>query len=185
VLAEHCSTEGRPFEAIEKAVNTRLEPGKPAAAFVERAAAQATLGLDHLVVLTRDPGPPTHSPSSPPRSPTAPTTRRRRRPRRPSRPPRALTMSDLTTLLTTSADGDRDGGSAITDRLLSGGGPDDQDTGAVARDGRGRTTTCVLANLDVPERVASHITRRGHSTASRRTPGATTTPAGRTAPTAE
>jgi alkanesulfonate monooxygenase SsuD/methylene tetrahydromethanopterin reductase-like flavin-dependent oxidoreductase (luciferase family) len=55
VLAEHCRAERRPFDAIEKTVSTRLEPGQPAAAFVERAAALAALGLDHLVVLTRGP----------------------------------------------------------------------------------------------------------------------------------
>ncbi len=55
VLADHCRAEGRPFEAIEKTVSTRLEPGEPAAAFVERAAALAALGLDHLVVFTRGP----------------------------------------------------------------------------------------------------------------------------------
>jgi alkanesulfonate monooxygenase SsuD/methylene tetrahydromethanopterin reductase-like flavin-dependent oxidoreductase (luciferase family) len=53
VLAEHCTAEGRPFEAVEKTVSTRLEPGEPAAAFVERAGALTDLGLDHLVVLTR------------------------------------------------------------------------------------------------------------------------------------
>ncbi len=55
MLAGHCTTEGRPFEAIEKTVSTRLEPGEPAATFVERATALAALGLDHLVVLTRGP----------------------------------------------------------------------------------------------------------------------------------
>jgi alkanesulfonate monooxygenase SsuD/methylene tetrahydromethanopterin reductase-like flavin-dependent oxidoreductase (luciferase family) len=55
VLADHCVTEGRSFDAIEKTVSTRLEPGEPAAAFVERAAALAALGLDHLVVITRGP----------------------------------------------------------------------------------------------------------------------------------
>ena len=42
-------------EAIEKTVSTRLEPGEAAGAFVERAAALATLGVEHLVVLTRGP----------------------------------------------------------------------------------------------------------------------------------
>ena len=55
VLADHCHAEGRPFDAIEKTVSTRLEPGETAGAFVERAAALAALGLDHLVVLTRGP----------------------------------------------------------------------------------------------------------------------------------
>ena len=55
VLAEHCAAAGRPLGAIDKTVSTRLEPGEPAGAFVERAAALAALGLDHLVVLTRGP----------------------------------------------------------------------------------------------------------------------------------
>jgi alkanesulfonate monooxygenase SsuD/methylene tetrahydromethanopterin reductase-like flavin-dependent oxidoreductase (luciferase family) len=55
VLADHCAAEGRPFGAIAKTVSTRLEPGEPADGFVERAAALAEQGLDHLVVLTRGP----------------------------------------------------------------------------------------------------------------------------------
>jgi alkanesulfonate monooxygenase SsuD/methylene tetrahydromethanopterin reductase-like flavin-dependent oxidoreductase (luciferase family) len=55
VLAEHCAAAGRPLGAIDKTVSTRLEPGEPSGAFVERAAALAALGLDHVVVLTRGP----------------------------------------------------------------------------------------------------------------------------------
>jgi alkanesulfonate monooxygenase SsuD/methylene tetrahydromethanopterin reductase-like flavin-dependent oxidoreductase (luciferase family) len=55
VLADHCTAEQRPLEDIEKTVSTRLEPGEAAGLFVERAAALAALGLDHLVVLTRGP----------------------------------------------------------------------------------------------------------------------------------
>src|SRR5262249_47352850 len=53
VLADHCAVEDRPFDAIEKTVSTRLEPGDTVDAFVERAAALAELGMDHLIVLTR------------------------------------------------------------------------------------------------------------------------------------
>ena len=55
VLARHCEEVGRPFEAIEKTVSTRLNPDETAAAFAERCAALAELGLDHAVVIT--PGP--------------------------------------------------------------------------------------------------------------------------------
>jgi alkanesulfonate monooxygenase SsuD/methylene tetrahydromethanopterin reductase-like flavin-dependent oxidoreductase (luciferase family) len=55
VLAAHCTAEGRPFDAIERTVSTRLGPGESAADFVARADALAALGLDHLVVLTRGP----------------------------------------------------------------------------------------------------------------------------------
>jgi alkanesulfonate monooxygenase SsuD/methylene tetrahydromethanopterin reductase-like flavin-dependent oxidoreductase (luciferase family) len=55
VLARHCEEIGRPFEAIEKTVSTRLNAAEPAAAFAERCAALAKLGLDHAVVIT--PGP--------------------------------------------------------------------------------------------------------------------------------
>jgi F420-dependent oxidoreductase-like protein len=55
VLARHCEEIGRPFEAIEKTVSTRLHPDETADAFAERCAALAELGLDHAVVIT--PGP--------------------------------------------------------------------------------------------------------------------------------
>jgi alkanesulfonate monooxygenase SsuD/methylene tetrahydromethanopterin reductase-like flavin-dependent oxidoreductase (luciferase family) len=55
VLARHCDDVGRPFEAIEKTLSTRLEPGEPADSFVERCAAAADLGIEHMVVIT--PGP--------------------------------------------------------------------------------------------------------------------------------
>jgi alkanesulfonate monooxygenase SsuD/methylene tetrahydromethanopterin reductase-like flavin-dependent oxidoreductase (luciferase family) len=55
VLADHCAAEGRPFDAIEKMVSTRLEPGEAPGSFVARAAALGALGMDHLVVLTRGP----------------------------------------------------------------------------------------------------------------------------------
>ena len=55
VLARHCEEVGRPYEAIEKTLSTRLHPGEPAAAFAARCAAAAALGIEHVVVLT--PGP--------------------------------------------------------------------------------------------------------------------------------
>jgi F420-dependent oxidoreductase-like protein len=55
VLARHCEDVGRPFEAIEKTVSTRLNPDDTPGAFAERCAALAELGLDHAVVIT--PGP--------------------------------------------------------------------------------------------------------------------------------
>jgi F420-dependent oxidoreductase-like protein len=55
VPAPHCEEVGRSFEAIEKTISTRLSPDETAAAFAERCAALANLGLDHAVVIT--PGP--------------------------------------------------------------------------------------------------------------------------------
>jgi hypothetical protein len=55
VLAEHCAAAGRPYEAIEKTVSTRLGPDEPAAAFADRCGTLAELGLDHVVVLTSGP----------------------------------------------------------------------------------------------------------------------------------
>jgi F420-dependent oxidoreductase-like protein len=55
VLARHCDEVGRPFGAIEKTLSTRLEPGEPAGSFVDRCAAAADLGIEHMVVIT--PGP--------------------------------------------------------------------------------------------------------------------------------
>ena len=55
VLARHCQEVGRPYEAIEKTLSTRLHPGEPAASFAARCAAAAALGIQHAVVVT--PGP--------------------------------------------------------------------------------------------------------------------------------
>jgi alkanesulfonate monooxygenase SsuD/methylene tetrahydromethanopterin reductase-like flavin-dependent oxidoreductase (luciferase family) len=55
VLARHCAEVGRPYEAIEKTLSTRLHPGEPAGEFAARCAAAAALGIEHVVVLT--PGP--------------------------------------------------------------------------------------------------------------------------------
>jgi F420-dependent oxidoreductase-like protein len=55
VLARHCEAAGRPFEAIEKTVSTRLEDGESADSFAGRCAALAELGLDHVVAITDRP----------------------------------------------------------------------------------------------------------------------------------
>ena len=55
VLAEHCKVAGRPYGEIEKTVSTRLEPGETAAAFAERCAGLAELGIEQAVVITSEP----------------------------------------------------------------------------------------------------------------------------------
>lgn len=55
VLAEHCDAVGRPFDEIEKTLSTRLQPGESPAAFAERCASFADLGIDHAVVITAGP----------------------------------------------------------------------------------------------------------------------------------
>ncbi|HZD00414.1 MAG TPA: LLM class F420-dependent oxidoreductase [Actinomycetes bacterium] len=52
VLARHCEAVGRPYEAIEKTLSTRLEAGESTDAFVSRCAAAAALGIQHMVVIT-------------------------------------------------------------------------------------------------------------------------------------
>jgi F420-dependent oxidoreductase-like protein len=55
VLARHCEQVGRPYEAIEKTLSTRLEPGESTDSFVGRCAAAAMLGIQHVVVITSGP----------------------------------------------------------------------------------------------------------------------------------
>jgi F420-dependent oxidoreductase-like protein len=55
ILARHCEAVGRPYEEIEKTISTRLSPGEPTDAFVERCAALAALGIQHAVVITSGP----------------------------------------------------------------------------------------------------------------------------------
>ena len=55
VLAEHCEAAGRPYAEIEKTVSTRLEPSETAAAFAERCAGLAELGIEHAVVIASEP----------------------------------------------------------------------------------------------------------------------------------
>lgn len=55
VLARHCDQVGRPYEAIEKTLSTRLQPGESPGAFIGRCAAAAALGIEHVVVITSGP----------------------------------------------------------------------------------------------------------------------------------
>ncbi|HKO85105.1 MAG TPA: LLM class flavin-dependent oxidoreductase [Actinomycetota bacterium] len=55
VLARHCEELGRPCEAIEKTLSTRLEVGEPAEEFVRRSVAAAALGIEHMVVISSRP----------------------------------------------------------------------------------------------------------------------------------
>ncbi len=55
VLAEHCADLGRPFGEIEKTVSTRYTADESPAAFAERCAALADLGIDHVVAITSGP----------------------------------------------------------------------------------------------------------------------------------
>jgi F420-dependent oxidoreductase-like protein len=55
VLARHCDDVGRPYDAIDKTVSTRLNPGESPEAFAQRRAALGELGIDHVVVITAGP----------------------------------------------------------------------------------------------------------------------------------
>ncbi|MFG1700964.1 TIGR03560 family F420-dependent LLM class oxidoreductase [Nonomuraea sp. NPDC049309] len=55
VLRELCERIGRPYDEIEKIMATRIRPGESAAAFADRCAGFAPLGIDHVVVLTSGP----------------------------------------------------------------------------------------------------------------------------------
>jgi F420-dependent oxidoreductase-like protein len=55
VLGQHCEAMGRPYGEIQKTVSTRLERDEQPARFVERCAALAALGIEHVVLIT--PGP--------------------------------------------------------------------------------------------------------------------------------
>ena len=55
VLAKHCIAEGRTVDDIDKTVSTRLSRDEHADEFVERARRLATIGVDHLVVITQGP----------------------------------------------------------------------------------------------------------------------------------
>ncbi len=55
VLARHCEAVGRPYEAVEKTLSTRLEAGESPDSFVSRCAAAAALGIEHMVVITAGP----------------------------------------------------------------------------------------------------------------------------------
>jgi alkanesulfonate monooxygenase SsuD/methylene tetrahydromethanopterin reductase-like flavin-dependent oxidoreductase (luciferase family) len=55
VLDRHCTEVGRPPDAVQRTVSTRLEPDKELAPFSQRCAALADLGIDHVVVLCSGP----------------------------------------------------------------------------------------------------------------------------------
>jgi F420-dependent oxidoreductase-like protein len=55
ILARHCDQVGRPYEAIEKTLSTRLEAGESTEAFVARCVAATRLGIQHVVVITSRP----------------------------------------------------------------------------------------------------------------------------------
>jgi F420-dependent oxidoreductase-like protein len=55
VLQQLCAEIGRPYDAIEKTISTRLPPGESAASFVERCRTFADLGIDHVGVITTGP----------------------------------------------------------------------------------------------------------------------------------
>jgi hypothetical protein len=55
VLARHCEEAGRPYGEIDKTLSTRLGPDETSDAFVERCAALAALGIEHVVVITAGP----------------------------------------------------------------------------------------------------------------------------------
>jgi alkanesulfonate monooxygenase SsuD/methylene tetrahydromethanopterin reductase-like flavin-dependent oxidoreductase (luciferase family) len=55
VLKRHCEAVGRPYEAIEKTVSTRLNPGEDADAFTARCSALRDYGAEHAVVIVSGP----------------------------------------------------------------------------------------------------------------------------------
>jgi len=55
VLARHCEEVGRPYEAIEKTLSTRLEAGESSDEFARRCAAAAALGVENMVVISSSP----------------------------------------------------------------------------------------------------------------------------------
>jgi F420-dependent oxidoreductase-like protein len=55
VLSRHCEAVGRPYEAIEKTLSTRLEAGESSDEFVRRCAGAAALGIEHMGVAVAGP----------------------------------------------------------------------------------------------------------------------------------
>jgi F420-dependent oxidoreductase-like protein len=55
VLARHCEEVGRPYDAVEKTLSTRLEVGESSEEFVRRSVAAAGLGIEHMVVISSHP----------------------------------------------------------------------------------------------------------------------------------
>jgi F420-dependent oxidoreductase-like protein len=54
-LARHCQDVGRPYGDIQKTLSTRLDAGDSSDAFIERCTASASLGIEHVVVITPRP----------------------------------------------------------------------------------------------------------------------------------
>jgi len=55
VLAQHCEAAGRPFDAIEKTVSTRLVPSEPIEKFITHCEDLVGLGIEHVVLITDGP----------------------------------------------------------------------------------------------------------------------------------
>ena len=55
VLARHCEEVGRPYEAVEKTLSTRLEAGEPSEEFTRRCQAAAAWGIEHMVLVFSSP----------------------------------------------------------------------------------------------------------------------------------
>jgi F420-dependent oxidoreductase-like protein len=55
ILENLCAQIGRPYDAIEKTISTRLQPGESATSFVQRCQAFEGLGIDHVGVVTTGP----------------------------------------------------------------------------------------------------------------------------------
>jgi F420-dependent oxidoreductase-like protein len=55
VLERHCAEVGRPYDQIDKTLSSRFDRDEPADALVERCAAIAALGIDHVVFITTGP----------------------------------------------------------------------------------------------------------------------------------
>jgi F420-dependent oxidoreductase-like protein len=55
VLRRLCDEAGRPYDAVQKTISTRLNPEESSAAFAGRLNALAELGIEHAVVLTAGP----------------------------------------------------------------------------------------------------------------------------------
>lgn len=51
VLAQHCERLGTSFDAIDKTLSTRLEPGESVQSFVSRSARARELGMTHMTVI--------------------------------------------------------------------------------------------------------------------------------------
>jgi alkanesulfonate monooxygenase SsuD/methylene tetrahydromethanopterin reductase-like flavin-dependent oxidoreductase (luciferase family) len=55
VLASHCEAIGRRFEDIDKTISTRFDPAESTDDFVARCRQLATLGIEHIVCITKGP----------------------------------------------------------------------------------------------------------------------------------